>query len=78
MIKFAGATVKQHHHHATPTLCDDTPDTAIIQGACNNVSNQIQIAKILQIMGQIRYSFHQLYVQKSFVLIAARNSGRDC
>ena len=89
LFKIARATVKQHHHYVIPTLFDDTTDTAIIQGACNDICNQNSNSKDIAkavgswkifavIMRQLRYSFHQLHVKKSFALIAAHKRGRDC
>ena len=37
---FPGATVKQRCQYAIATLTDDTPDTIIIQGGCNNISDK--------------------------------------
>ena len=34
------ATLKQLHHYIIPTLIDNTPDTIITQGECNDVSNK--------------------------------------
>lgn len=36
---FQGATLKQLQYYVIPTLTDDTPDSIIIQGGCNDISN---------------------------------------
>ena len=40
LFKIAEAKVKQHYHYFIPTLFDNTPDTIIIPGGCNDVSNK--------------------------------------
>lgn len=37
---FSGAMMKQLEHYIIPTLTDDTPNTIIIQGECNDVSDK--------------------------------------
>lgn len=37
---FSGAMMKQLQHYIIPTLTDDTPNTIIIQGECNDVSDK--------------------------------------
>ena len=32
-----GATIKHLKHHVLPSLVDDTPDTAVIHGGCNDL-----------------------------------------
>ena len=34
---FRGATIKHLKHHVLPSLVDDTPDTAVIHGGCNDL-----------------------------------------
>ena len=54
---FPGATVKQLYHYVIPTLTDDTPDTIIIQGECNDNdifnenSNTEDISKAIESLG---------------------------